>query len=400
MALVYAENVVRKTNRPVLLATPLAVGAQFLAEAEKFGVAAKRTRDGHITSEKCVWITNYEQLHKYDPSQFSGFIGDEFSCVKDMKSQTKATVMEFCREMPYRLGDTATAAPNDYHELGNSSEILGYLGFRDMITRFFKQETSKDHLGWGRTKYHFRGHAEQPFWAWVCSWATSLRKPSDIGFSDDKFQLPPLIQKEIVVENQVVKKGRLFPVAASNMREQKAERRATIKERCEMAAQIAIGCDGPTTLWCELNPEGDLLEKLIPDCVQVSGSMKDEAKEEALTAFTNGQIKRIVLKPRIAGKGLNWQHCANAVELPSYSWENHYQLVRRHYRFGQLNTVTVTLIVSESERGILRSLERKQRQSDRMFNSIVNHMNDPMHLVSADKYTLKEEVPSWLSNGK
>lgn len=179
--LVWAENVVRKTNRPVILVTPIAVGQQMLDEAEKFGIAAKRTRDGKHTDEPLIWIANYEQLHKYDPDRFGGFVGDESSAIKDMKSRRKAIVVEFCRKMKYRLLATATAAPNDFWELGTSSEALGYLGFRDMITTFFKQETAKDYLGWGRTKYRFRGHAEEPFWSWVCSWARSLRKPSDLG---------------------------------------------------------------------------------------------------------------------------------------------------------------------------------------------------------------------------
>ncbi len=207
MQLVWAENVVRKTNKPVLIVTPIAVGAQTIREAEKFGIVAKRTRDGRMTDEKCIWVTNYEQLHKYDESKFSAVICDESSAIKDFKSERKAVVVDFMRSIPYRLLCTATAAPNDYWELGSSSEALGYLGFRDMITWFFKQETSKDHHGWGRTKYRFRGHAEEPFWKWVCSWARSIRKPSDLGFSDDNFVLPELIEHEIVVESEKARPG-------------------------------------------------------------------------------------------------------------------------------------------------------------------------------------------------
>ena len=165
--LVWAQNVIEHTNKPVLLATPIAVGQQMLKEGEKFGIPCKRTRDGKMTSEKTIWITNYEQLSKYDPNDFGGFVGDESSAIKDFKSSRRGIVTEFTRNLRYRLLATATAAPNDFWELGTSSEALGYLGFRDMITAFFKQETTKDRLGWGRTKYRFRGHAEQPFWQWV-----------------------------------------------------------------------------------------------------------------------------------------------------------------------------------------------------------------------------------------
>lgn len=396
MQLVWAENVVRKTNKPVMLATPIAVGIQTINEAEKFGITAKRTRDGKMTDEPCVWVTNYEQLQKYDPSRFGGFVGDESSCIKDMKSERKSVVTEFTREMQYRLLCTATAAPNDFWELGTSSEALGYLGVRDMITHFFKQETAKDYLGWGRTKYRFRGHAEQPFWSWVCSWARSLQKPSDLGFDDSRFALPELLERQIVVSTARPRAGMLFTMAARDMHEEKAERRHSITERCEKAAEVVLATNDPCAMWCELNPEADLMEKLLPDCVQVSGSMSDEQKEESLMAFSRGQVKRIVTKPKIGAWGMNWQHCNNVVCFPSHSFEQYYQLVRRCYRFGQTRPVTVTAIVCEGEEKILASLQRKQEQATKMFSSIVAHMADAMHLVSADFYPDREVVPSWL----
>ena len=396
MQLVWGENVVRHTNKPVLLATPLAVGSQTVQEADKFGVRARRTRHGQFDGEACVWVTNYEQLHRYNPKDFAGFIGDESGCIKDMKSQTKANVVEFTREMTYRLLCTATAAPNDFFELGNSSEALGYLGFRDMLTWFFKQEQNGGHHGWGRSHYRFRGHAEQPFWKWVCSWARSLRKPSDLGFDDNGFILPGLEQEEIVVQTAKARPGTLFTLPARDMQEERAERRWSIQERCERAAALALAHDGPVSLWCELNPEGDLLEKLVPNCVQVSGSMSDDEKEDALTAFTTGQVKRIVLKPKLGAWGLNWQHCCRAVVFPSHSYEQYYQLVRRHYRFGQKNTVKVSLVLSEGETSIVRNLQRKERQADEMFQSIVTHMSDALSLMSRDNFPVKESVPQWL----
>lgn len=394
--LVWAHNVVLKTNRPVMLATPIAVGAQTLRESEKFGVPAKRTRDGAMTDEACVWVTNYEQLHKYDPSRFAGFVGDESSAIKDFKSERKSVVTEFTRNIPYRLLCTATAAPNDFWELGTSSEVLGRLGFRDMITTFFKQETSKDGRGWGRTKYRFRGHAEHPFWSWVCSWARSIQKPSDIGFDDSRFSLPELRETEYVVDTVKPRPGMLFAIPARDIREERAERRHSIAERCGEAVRIASKVDGPCVAWCELNDEADELERSISGAVQVSGDDSDEAKEEKLSAFSSGEIMRLVTKPKIGAWGLNWQHCRDMIVFPSHSFEQYYQLVRRCYRFGQTKPVNVSIVVCEGERGVLNSIKRKQEQSRKMFSEMVAHMNNALHLVSKDFFPQQEEIPSWL----
>lgn len=395
MQLTWAENVVRKTNRPVLLLTPLAVSAQTVQEAEKFGIEAVKSRDGKVDGPKIV-VTNYERLHYFNPDDFVGVACDESSAIKCFDAKRTAAITEFMRRMQYRLLCTATAAPNDFFELGTSSEALGYLGFRDMITHFFKQETSKDHHGWGRTKYRFRGHAQEPFWQWVSSWARALRRPSDYGFSDDKFQLPTLNEQQTVVQTAKPRDGMLFTVPARDMREERAERRHSIQERCERAAEAVNAVDGPSVSWCELNEEGDMLERMIDGAVQVSGSMSDDAKEEVLLGFTSGQVKRLVTKPKIGAWGLNWQHCSNITVFPSHSFEQYYQLVRRCWRFGQKRQVDVLLITCEGQGGILTNLQRKQQQTIEMFDSLVRHMNDAIYLSSRDVFPESEEVPTWL----
>lgn len=397
MQLVWAENVVRQTGKPVLIATPIAVGIQTIREAEKFGIEAIRTRGVWVGDRACVWVTNYEQLHHYDPSHFSGLVCDESSAIKDAKTERKKMVVEFARTIPYRLLCTATAAPNDVWELGTSSEALGYLGFRDMVTTFFKQETQKDYLGWGRTKYRFRGHAEQPFWSWVCSWARSLRRPSDIGYDDARFRLPLLNEQRIIVDTVSPMAGRLFTMPARNMQEERAERRHSITERCDRAAELASAVDGPCVLWCELNDEGHRLESVVDDAVQLTGSLSDDEKEEILVAFGAGQIRRLISKPKLTAWGLNWQHCSDTVVFPSHSYESYYQLVRRFYRFGQTNTVNVSLIICEGERAIIDNLARKQRQAEQMFSSIVSHMRDSMALLAGDNFPYLERVPQWLA---
>ena len=396
MALVWAENVIRHTGKPVLFVTPLAVGPQIVREAEKFGVSAVRSRDGVCNAGAVVYVTNYEQLHKFDADMFAGVVCDESSAIKNFKSARKETVVEFMRTRPYRLLCTATAAPNDFWELGTSSEALGLLGFRDMITTFFKQDTAKDHLGWGRTVYRFRGHAQQPFWRWAASWSRSIRRPSDHGFDDGDFILPPLNEREYVVETKKARAGRLFATPAQSLPEQREERRNSIGERCDMAAKLVHNHDGPSVIWCELNDEGRRLTKEIDGAVEVRGSMKDEQKEELLTAFGSGEIKRLVTKPKIGCWGLNWQHCSNVVVFPSHSFEQYYQSVRRCWRFGQKSPVNVHVVVNEGEIGVLKSIKRKSEQAEQMFDSLCLHMSDAMHMTSSDYFPEEEDVPTWL----
>lgn len=394
LQLCWADNVVRKTNKPVLVLTPLAVSQQTINEADKFGIQAERSRHGKHDGSGIV-VTNYEQLKHFDYADFSGMVCDESSILKSFNGATKAAITEFMRCLPYRFLCTATAAPNDYFELGTSSEALGELGFRDMITAFFKQETSKDHLGWGRTKYRFKGHAENPFWRWVCSWARACRKPSDLGFDDADFVLPPMIETEHVVKSTAPRDGMLFSVPARNMQEEREERRNTIVERCEKAAEL-VAHDKHAVVWCHLNDEGDMLEKIIPDAMQVKGSQFDEQKEERLQAFSNGELRVLIIKPKIGAFGLNWQHCHHVVTFATHSYEQHYQLTRRCWRFGQKHQVDVDIISTEGEQGIMKNLQRKTQQADRMFTSLVKHMNDSLRITSDERFCEKEIVPAWL----
>jgi len=396
MELVWADNVIRHTNKSVLLLTPLAVGQQVVKEGEKFGIPCIRSRDGVIPSKPSIVVTNYERLHYFNADDFAGVVGDESSAIKNFQGKTKAAVTEFMRTIPFRLLCTATAAPNDYFELGTSSEALGRLGFRDMITQFFAQETSKEHLGWGRTKYRFRGHAERPFWRWVCSWARAMRKPSDLGFPDKGFDLPPLHERETIVKAKFLREGYLLSLPAIDMHEQREERRNTIEERCERAAEDVAGHDGASVAWCHLNSEADRLEKMIPNAKQVSGSMSDEQKEERLLAFASGDLEVLITKPKLGAWGLNWQHCSNIVMFPSYSWEQYYQAVRRCYRFGQTKPVNVNIITTEGELNVLKSLRRKADQTNKMFDSLVKEMNHELNIEKVTYGNTKAEVPTWI----
>lgn len=397
MELTWSENIVRKTNGRVLLLTPLAVSAQTVREGVKFGIGCARSTDGALPAEKIV-VTNYQRLHHFNPNDFVGIVCDESSILKNFDGVTKAAVTEFARKLPYRLLATATAAPNDYIELGTSSEALGEMGFSDMLSKFFKKQGStisrSDEYRAG--VYRFRGHAERDFWRWVCSWARAIRQPSDLGFDDGKFKLPKLITREHVVTARRQRDGMLFDLPAMNLHEQREERRRTIPERCELVASLVEHTGKPAVVWCHLNDEGHTLAKLVPEAVEVAGDDSDERKEEVFEAFSAGQIRVLVTKPTIAGFGLNWQHCAHETFFPSHSFEQWYQCVRRCWRFGQKKPVTIDVVASEGEAGVLANMQRKADAADAMFKHLVALINDELRIEKKEESNIEPSVPSWL----
>lgn len=408
MQLVWAENVVRKTNRPVIIATPLAVSYQLLHEADKFGIECERVTDGKIRDGARVVVTNYERLDKFTSTDFIGMVCDESSRLKNFDGAQRAIITNFMRKLPYRLLCTATAAPNDYIELGTSSEALGELGHMDMLGRFFRNQNNnstdtkghwKGHAAprmWEQKNWRFKGHAESAFWKWVCSWARAIRKPSDMGFDDGTFVLPPLTEHQHVVHARTSRPGWLFTLPSTNLQEEREERRRTIAERCEKVAELVAESD-QALIWCHLNDEGDLLERTIPGARQVKGSQSDEEKEEALLAFQKGDIRFLVTKPKIGAWGLNFQKCAHTTFFPSHSYEQYYQGVRRLWRFGQGRKVRVDVIATEGEAYVMENLQRKARQADRMFDALLEHMNNAEQITRTNTFTASPRVPEWLS---
>ena len=400
LELVWSENIARHTNKPVLILTPLAVSFQTLREAEKFGVEAERSMDGKFT--KKIVITNYERLHYFNRDDFAGVACDESSILKNFDGVRKQEITDFMKKIQYRSLWTATAAPNDYIELGTSSEALGVMGYMDMLNRFFKNDQNTSDLktkfrnqGGIRPKWRFKKHAEEPFWRWVCSWARAIRRPSDLGFDDTNFILPELIEKETVIECSRPLNGKLFIEPAHGLKEQREERRATVQQRCEMVAE-KVNSNSIAVVWCNLNDEGDLLERLIADAVQVAGHHSDEEKEEKLLAFSEGKIRVLITKSKITGFGLNWQHCAHTTYFPSHSYEQYYQGVRRFWRFGQDKPVVVDIVTTKGETDVLRNLQRKAVQADQMFSKLVMFMNNSLKIEQKEKHVEKEVIPAWL----
>lgn len=367
--LVWADLVARETNMPVLIYAPLTVSVQHIREAEKFGIEARLVRE-HADLRVGVNVANYGKMNKFDHGMLGGIALDESSILKHHDGKTRAKLTTDCASIPYRLAATATPAPNDYMELGNHAEFLGIMSYTDMLATFFV------HDGGDTQKWRLKGHAEDAFWKWLCSWSVMMRKPSDLGYPDDGYILPPLTE----IQHTVVKAPdywELFAGKAETLSERIEARRDTVVERVERAAEITAGTapDDAFMWWANLNAEADLLCKLIPGMVQIAGADRDEAKEEKILDFLDGKIKRLTSKGSIMGYGMNFQHCANTglVGLND-SFEQVYQIIRRFWRFGQARPVTAHFIASSLEGNVVDNLRRKAADADRMASAMVRHM--------------------------
>jgi len=375
-----------------LILTPLAVAAQTAREAEKIGIKAQVCRSHHDVIEG-INIANYERLHKFDTGKFRSIVLDESSILKSFDGKTRNQIIGAFGRTPYRLACTATPAPNDHMELGNHSEFLGVMSRTEMLSMFFV------HDGGDTSKWRIKGHAEGKYWEWVASWACVLRRPSDLGYDDNGFILPELKIKEAVIQAEGASDGMLFPMPAETLQERRGARRASMADRVEMAAKIANGTDRPVLLWCDLNDESAALTKAIPDAVEIKGADSPEHKETAMAGFSDGSIRVLVTKPSIAGFGMNWQHCSDMVFVGlSDSYEAFYQAVRRCWRFGQKNPVTVHTIIGSRESNVLRNVKRKEADLEKMQEGMVEHTHKIVeeHLKSTkrdeSRYDTKTET--------
>jgi hypothetical protein len=373
-----AKNIIQHTNKRVLILTPLAVAFQFILEAEKLGIDdIEYSKDGTFT--KKIVICNYERLHYFNPDDFVGVILDESSILKNFDGKIKSQVTAFVKKIPYRYLSTATPSPNDFIELGTSSEALGYMGYMDMLGKFFKNnqnsvDSTNRNIG---EKFYLKPHAEKDFFAWVNQWSIMVKMPSDIGFSNDRYVLPKLILNRHVVKNQslidVNGQFQLFTPIAKSMTEVRHEQKQTEEKRCEKAIELAK--DKTSVYWCNTNNESSILKTLDREAVEIIGSQSIERKEEILLAFARGEIKRIITKAKMTSFGLNWQHCNHSVFFPTWSYEQYYQAMRRFWRFGQLNDVTIDVVVSDGQTRVLEALEQKTQKAIELHQSLTNNVN-------------------------
>jgi hypothetical protein len=381
MQISIAKNVINHTNKRVLILTPLAVAFQFILEAEKMGIDdIEYSKDGKFT--KKIVICNYERLHYFNPSDFIGVILDESSILKNFDGKTKWAVTDFMKKIPYRFLSTATPAPNDYIEFGTSSEALGYFPYMDMLTKFFGNNENNVRPQDIGTKWYLKPHAKNEFFSWLNQWSITIKKPSDLGFSDERYVLPNLIENKVWVKNRrnwvIDGQIMLFNGIAKTMSEVREEQKNTTQERCEKAVELAE--NKTSVYWCNFNDEGDLLSELDKEAIQIKGGMTIDKKEEILLAFASGQIKRIITKPKITSFGLNWQHCNHTVYFPTWSYEQYYQSIRRFWRFGQKNDVTVDLVLSDGQKRVIDTLLYKTQKAIEFNELIQKNVNGTVNL--------------------
>lgn len=391
-----AVNYIRHTNKPVLILCPLAVAFQFIKEAEKFGIDdISYSKDGKYKTK--IVVANYERLHHFNSTDFDCVILDESSILKNFDGAIKQQITSFIKKVKYRYLFTATPSPNDFIELGTSSEALGYLGYTDMLTKFFtNNEDTISPMNIG-TKWVLKGHATENFFKWVSGWSISARKPSDVGnFDDSKYILPELLVNHHQINNDtpltIGGQPMLFNTVARRLTEVREESKATIQKRCEYAVSLSK----PTSVyWCNLNNEGDLLSKLDKDAYQIKGSMNLDKKEELLLAFFTGDINKLITKAKMTAFGLNWQHCNHTVYFPTFSYEQYYQAIRRFWRFGQINPVTVELVYSDGQARVLESLLAKTDKANQLFSKLNSSLN-MSYDITTKQFNQPINTPSWL----
>lgn len=373
-----AKNIVNHTNKKVLILTPLAVAFQFVLEAEKLGIEdVEYSKDGKHT--KKIIICNYERLHYFNENDFEGVILDESSILKNFDGKIKQEVTSFVKKIPYRFLSTATPSPNDFIELGTSSEALGYMGYMDMLGKFFKQNNNavdSTNINIGE-KFYLKPHAEKDFFAWVNQWSIMAKMPSDLGFSNDRYNLPELIVNKHIVTNdsQISIDGQLqmFNIVAKNFNEIRYEQKQTEEKRCEKAIELASG--KTSVYWCNTNNESSILKHSDKNAVEIIGSQSIDKKEEILLAFANGEIERLITKAKMTSMGLNWQHCNHSVFFPTWSYEQYYQAIRRFWRFGQTKDVTIDMVISDGQTRVLEALEQKTQKAIQLHRNLTENVN-------------------------
>jgi len=399
ISITIAENIIRKTNKRVLILTPLAVAFQFIKEAERIGVDdIEHSKDGKFT--KNIVVCNYERLHLLNPDDFVCVILDESGILKNFAGKTRYAIVAFIKRVPYRFLSTATPSPNDFIELGNSSEALGYMGYMDMLGRFFKStqndvDSNNRNIG---NKFRLLSHAEKDFFGWVNQWSIMVKKPSDLGFSDDRYKLPELHSNRHIVHNDaqwtIDDQQSLFVSPARTMTEVRNEQKLTVKNRCEKAVQLA---DGKTSVyWCNLNDESALLSELDRDAVEIIGGMSIDKKEDILQSFASGDIKRLITKARMTSMGLNWQHCNHTVFFPTWSYEQYYQSIRRFWRFGQKSEVVCDMVISEGQERVLEALEQKTQKAIELYSNLVEAANRDFSFTKKE-FNKSIQLPGFLS---
>ncbi len=369
--LAWADQVVKHTGQSVLILAPLAVSRQTQREGSQFGIKCSIADHQSDITNSGIWITNYEKTHHFDSMHFSGIVLDESSILKGMNGKLRRLITDTFALTPYRLSCTATPSPNDYMELGTQSEFLGIMTQVEMLAMFFI------HDGSDTSKWRLKGHGKTKFWEWLASWAIFLSNPRDLGFDGSGYDLPPIKYHEYIIETEP--ENSLFVDVAQSLLDRNKARKASIEQRCRKAADIVNNLLTPSVVWCHLNAESALLKTLINDGVEVKGSDHPTHKEISMIDFSDGKIKALITKPKIAGFGMNWQKSRHCVFVGlSDSWESFYQAIRRQWRFGQENTVHVHIVSADTEGAVVANIRRKDAQHAEMQSAMMSRVGHIM----------------------
>ena len=360
----WANQIIKKYGGKVLILAPLAVANQTKTEGIKFDIDVNICESQDDVKEG-INITNYEKLSKFISKDFIGVILDESSILKSFTGKIRNEIIDNFNKTPFKLACTATPSPNDYMELGNHSEFLGVMTRSEMLSMYFI------HDGSDTAKWRLKGHAEDVFWKWMCSWSVFLDNPKSLGYEIDGFKLPDLNIQEIIVD------GDEIIVERQTLTQRRQARRDSLELRCKKAAELVNSNDEQWLVWCDLNDESKKLYELIEDSFEIKGSDKAKYKIEIMEDFSKDMIKCLVTKPSIAGFGMNWQQCNNMIFVGlSDSYEAYYQAVRRCWRFGQKKQVNVYVIISKNEGVVKSNIERKDEQAKKLINNMVNLTKD------------------------
>lgn len=388
-----------KQPHECIIAAPLAVAHQFVREAQKFGIDLAYAKDQSGISKR-ITVTNFERLENFHVDQFGAVAIDEASILKQASGVYCSWMIEAFKQTPFRLCSSATPAPNSIMELGTQAEFLGVMTRSEMLAMYFT------HDGGDTSKWRLKGHAQSDFWSWLASWAVMVRRPSDLGYDDSGFNLPPLHLHEQCVQVNSPTSGFLFAVEAQTLQERQQARRDSIADRVKACADIVNASDRPFLVWCNLNDESSQLALAIPGAAEVTGSDSDEHKERVIAGFLDGTIRVVISKPRIIGLGLNFQHCADMAYVGlSDSYEQLYQSIRRCWRFGQTRPVNVHMITAETEGAVVANIKRKEAEAEATYNAMVAHMKDlnaaavhgqPLRNKTIYRPTAAINIPNWM----
>lgn len=400
MQLAWASEVLRHTGMPVLILAPLAVAAQTVGEGAEIGVDVRHVRDQSGVTGPAIYITNYDRLHLFDAGVFGALVLDESSCIKHHTAKTFAHLCEAFRDTPYKLCATATPAPNDWTELGTHAEFLGICTRAEMLAEYFIHDGAETQV------WRLKGHARAQFWRWVSTWGAMVRKPSDLGFADDGYILPPLNVHEHSIDFEMPTNGQLFASEAQTLSDRRLARKLSAELRVKACADVVNAePNEPWLVWCDLNAESEMLTKAIRGAVEVKGADDIDVKEKRLIDFAEGRARVLVSKPSIAGHGLNFQHAARMAFVGvTDSYEAYYQAVRREWRFGQARPVDVHIFASKAEGAVLSNIKRKEAEAAEMaeqlsaetHDSVVSNVLGLTRETNIYNAAYRVSRPSWL----